>query len=424
MASYFDTQGGHHFLSLGENGYTEDASQDPFQLANGDWSTPNPAAMYGAQRNADGNIGNDTYNGYWDNMKTWTKGKMGEDKMSWMGPAAMAAAMGGLAMSGAGTVGGVEGMSSLGGSGGGMLQGGGSPGMFDDVFNFANAGGDAGGSFSGPGMDQAWNNPYSYGGNTGALNPGANLGNAAGWTQSGVQGAANLGYGGASLAGAGVPTEMLGSGFGSLASSAGGAAGGAGMDFWSQFKDIMSKPQIPGMPNSTGSNAAAGLLNYFMKQQQANSLNSAAGQAAQLNNPMNQPQRAPFQAAYLDLMMNPDSYKMTPFAQGQTNLANQQFDANVSKYGPSGTGFNQYLKNFQNIMSGDFFNLANQYSTAGGFNQGTGGAGSAFASLAGPAASAQNSAYEGFGRLFDQTPQQKTYQIQTNPQTGAVTLSQ
>jgi len=198
--------------------------------------------------------------------------------------------------------------------------------------------------------------------------------------------------------------------------SLGGTLGGAaatGGGFWDSIGSALKNfgstatsglnsltQQLPGSPSA--SSFLPGLLNYFMQSQKQNELKSAAERSAQLNDPLQQPQRLPFQAAYADLMFNPNSYKSTPYAQGQNELARQAFEANVSKFGPGGTQFSDYLKNFQNIQSQDYFKLADQFQTAGGFNQGAGGAGNAFANLAGQAANAGNSAYEGFGRLFNQ----------------------
>lgn len=237
-----------------------------------------------------------------------------------------------------------------------------------------------------------------------------------------------------------MPNTWAGSGTGLASSitptSLGGTLGGtaaAGGGFWDQISSLFNSgassvgnaltQMIPNSANM-GNTALSGLLNYFMQSQRQNDLQSAAERSAQLNDPMQQPQRLPYQAALANLMFNPQGYAMSPYAQGQTNLANQAFQANVSKYGPGGTQFNDYLKNFQNIMSADFFKLADQFQTAGGFNQGAGGAGSAYGNLAGQAANAGPSAFEGFGALFSQPRQTSvpsgfdfstTYKPQENP---------
>lgn len=191
-----------------------------------------------------------------------------------------------------------------------------------------------------------------------------------------------------------------------------------GGGFFNSISDFLRSPMIPGT-NATGGNVLAGLANFFMRQQQQNALNNAANRSATLNDPMQQPQRFPFQLALNNLLLNPGGYSQTPYATGQTDLARQAFEANVSKFGPGGTTFNDYLKNFQNIQSQDFFKLAEQFMTAGGFTQGTGGAGNAFGNLAGQAANSGLNAFEGFGRLLSTpTPTNNNnnpFQITFNP---------
>lgn len=169
--------------------------------------------------------------------------------------------------------------------------------------------------------------------------------------------------------------------------------------FGQTIADFLKNPLISGT-GLTGANLLGSLLSYLQQQKQSDSLGEAAKQIAALNNPMNEPKRFPFQDAYKNLLLNPNSYNATPYAQGQQNLANQAFQANVSKYGPGGTQFTDYLKNFQNIQGQDFFKLADQYGMAGGFTQSPGGGGSAAANAFGQAATADANSLAGFGRLL------------------------
>lgn len=101
-------------------------------------------------------------------------------------------------------------------------------------------------------------------------------------------------------------------------------------------------------------------------------------QVAKLNDPFNQQQRQPMIQAFTNLMTNPNSYQQTPYAQGQMNQLQEQFDADVGKYGPSGTRFiNGWMKPAQDIMSKDFFQLADLTGKAGGFFMPPGGVGAA-----------------------------------------------
>ena len=129
------------------------------------------------------------------------------------------------------------------------------------------------------------------------------------------------------------------------------------------------------------------LLGYGLNQQTVNSMLENAQKAASLNNPMEQPQRKQYQDQFSQLMSNPaDFYKTNPAVRAQLDLAKQQFEANSAKMGTGGTQFTDYLRNVQNAASGTFNTQAKILGDAGGFNQGTGGAGSAFASGANTAA--------------------------------------
>lgn len=346
----------------------------------------------------------------------------GGDDANWLDKAIEMGIMGAFgygaygALGGAGSLGGAE-VGALGeGMGGtfageGSLEGswwggsggdfGGGGGGWEDFFNFSENGYQPSGSADfASSINNTTNNPF---GSNMPLDQFGGI-NYNSFLFPGTESAA---VGSSGLASSISPTSLGGS----LASTAAG-----GGDFMSGLKDVWSKinsPLIPGT-NFTGTNLASGLLNYFMQAQKQDQLNAAANKSAQLNDPMQQAGRLPFQAAYGNLMFNPNSYKSTPYAQGQNELARQAFEANVSKFGPGGTQFSDYLKNFQNIQSNDFFKLADQFQVAGGFNQGTGGAGTAYGNLAGQAANAGLSAYEGFGRLFQPAPSNSSTSTPSN----------
>lgn len=314
----------------------------------------------------------------WDGWQKFLMAAMGGGFSALVGPSIMASL---------GEAGFSNPFSSMMPNGGGMnpLTGaeGGGGGAWDDIFNFADT--------------------YNAGANPlGTANAGLDL------TGISTQGLSGFGSGG--LASSITPTSLGGS-------LAGAAASGGGI--WDSILSGMKQAggaltqSIPGT-NINGANTLAALANYFMKSQQQDQLNAAGNKAAQLNDPMQQTARLPFQAAYANLMFNPDSYKQTPYAVGQTDLANQAFQANVSKYGPGGTQFSDYLRNFQNIQSQDFFKLADQFQVAGGFNQGAGGGGSAAAGLLGQGATAGHQAYEGLGTLLSQPKQGGGYSIPGN----------
>lgn len=146
------------------------------------------------------------------------------------------------------------------------------------------------------------------------------------------------------------------------------------------------------------------LGNNYTQGQYSDDLKEMFDKLVFSSNPLNDPQRQPYQTMYHNLMTNPDSFQQTPFAQGQLNLLGDQFEANVAKFGPSGTQFADYNDRAQDILGKDFFNLANQFSTAGGFQFGNNAAG-AGANLLSGAAGANNSGNAGlFGFLSSLFP--------------------
>lgn len=276
------------------------------------------------------------------------------------GPLAM-----GLGVAGAGMFGGLDSLIGAGGGGSAGAEfahmGGGatnSGSMFGDLFDFAS-------SYNG-------GNPLS-GFSTNPLT--------------------NFSAGG--LASSITPTSLGGG----LAGAATAASGGGG--FMDTIKNFLKNPLIDGT-NMTGSNVLGGLANYFMRSQQEDQLRSSGERAAQLNDPMQQAARIPFQAQAANMAFNPASYFQTPDVLGQIDLARQKYQADVSKYGQGGTTINDFMRNIMNYSSQGYGKYLDQMLMAGGFNQGPGGGGNAFASLAQPAANAGMGAYEGFGNLLSQ----------------------
>lgn len=194
--------------------------------------------------------------------------------------------------------------------------------------------------------------------------------------------------------------SQIGSGLGDVLNqfSGSGLPTTGGTNWGQTITDFLRNPLIQGT-NLTGSNLLGALGNFLTQRDTAQRAQEAAQQIANQNNTLAQPQRFPFQQQFTNLMTNPQGFFQTPYASGQQDLARQAFEANVSKFGPSGTQFNNYLKNFQNIQSQDFFKLADSLSQAGGFTFAPSG-GSAAAGLAGQGIQAGNNAFEGFGRLF------------------------
>lgn len=139
--------------------------------------------------------------------------------------------------------------------------------------------------------------------------------------------------------------------------------------------DALTKGITPGQI-TTG---ALGMINNLYS---ANKLQQAAQQMAQLNNPLNQAQRAPYQAQLLNLAQNPQQYFSSPIAQAELNAGQQLINSNVAKTGNANnvmsTDVPQILSSVAQGYNTNFSNLA----MAGGFTQGsTGTAGAAAAPL-------------------------------------------
>jgi hypothetical protein len=161
------------------------------------------------------------------------------------------------------------------------------------------------------------------------------------------------------------------------------------------------------LPSATGGanggfsagNLIPTLANYLIKNNQSNDLNGAANTIMDRSDALRQPQRQPYQDMLKGLMTDPNSYQQTPYAQGQMGQIQKQLTANLGKYGPSGTQFNDYAKNIQNVMGQDFFKLAETYGNLGGFQFAPTGAAAAAGPLTG-AATSQAQGLAGFGNLF------------------------
>lgn len=154
--------------------------------------------------------------------------------------------------------------------------------------------------------------------------------------------------------------------------------------------------------------------NWLVQNQLANRLEGVANKAASLSNPLDAPQRQPYQGMLSQLLTNPQQFYATnPVVQGQLDLAKNQFNANAAKLGTGGTVFNDYLKNVQNIASGTFNDQASLLAGLGGFNQGPGYSGVTYGSNAGAAATARTQGLYGLGQMVARNPFESPMQGQT-----------
>jgi len=150
-----------------------------------------------------------------------------------------------------------------------------------------------------------------------------------------------------------------------LAGSGSGAGGGGGSDLLATLKNWGITPGL----------AASTALNLFQQGRQADALKEVSNQAFQ-SAPINQPQRAPYQANLMNLMQNPnDFFASNPLFNAQKDQATQAFEAQSAKRGMGGTTINDYMRNIMNTGASTFFDQGNLLATLGGFNQGAGNAG-------------------------------------------------
>lgn len=268
-----------------------------------------------------------------------------------------------------------------------------------NIFNggdvFGNSGGGTGGfevSGGGPAVSggefslgtEGAGSVFPGGGGTGLQNPGF-LGEAGGVNPFSLGG----GPGGAGLGGAASAVAM-------------GGAAGAGNTFSSFLQNLI--------PSVNPSQILPSVINWLVQNNRGNSIEDATNRGITLADPLSHPEREVFQQDFLNLLRNPGGYKQTPFAQGQMNELKSAFNANVSKFGPSGTQFVKgYMEPANNIISKDFFNLANTLGNASGYLMGPGNSGTIAAQGGAAEADARARSYSGFTSIFapqsQQTPQ-------------------
>lgn len=169
--------------------------------------------------------------------------------------------------------------------------------------------------------------------------------------------------------------------------------------------------------NLTGNSLLRAGLNYAQQKDLQGQLIDYAREAANRNDALKSPERIPYQQKLSSLMSDPNSYQQTPYAQSMMGQLKDQFQANVGKYGPSGTQFNDYNKKAANYIGDDFFRLAETYGNLGGFQFAPSG-GAAMTSLAGQAANAGGNALAGFGTLLGGNNGVSSGQQQNQPTGG------
>lgn len=207
-------------------------------------------------------------------------------------------------------------------------------------------------------------------------------------------------------AGGGGLLDFLTQGGGSDPSAGGGGTQGGGGN------------PLSGLGGSMGK----ALMNMAMNMYMMNQANSKASTAAGMSNPMNQPQRAPFQQQATDLAQNPQSYfQNNPFAQAATAATQNMIQATTGRNGNPFQTLGSALPQWMQALGGNYNDLLKIMQTGGGFDQGTGGAGQNYVPLAAKGLGYQSEALRGFGdvasNIFGDPSQPKTNP--TNPMSGS-----
>jgi len=223
---------------------------------------------------------------------------------------------------------------------------------------------------------------------------------------------AGAGIGGVGTAGLGLTAPAATSAIGSLggglgltagagaAASLGAGGGSSALGGLGDFVTSLFKPTAQGGSGLSVADFAKTGLNYFLNQQSADNLSEAAKTAASMSNPLNDPQRQPYQQDLAALLANPTQFFETnPVVKAQMDLARRQFEANSAKMGVGGTQFNDYLQNVQNNAASSFDNQAKLLAGLAGFNFPSSGSGSTYQQGMQQANTAQNESYRGLWDL-------------------------
>lgn len=196
--------------------------------------------------------------------------------------------------------------------------------------------------------------------------------------------------GAADLSGASGGMINLGNSAQNLDGSASGLGGSSSSGL--NFSQLLS---------SNGGDLVKALTSYLQQSGLSSNLNSAANQAATLNNPMLQPQRLPYQAALLGMQSDPTNFLNTnPLAMALKGQDAQAFAAQAAKSGMGGTSISNYGNTLNTDLSKTYNDQFQNLMTAGGFNQGTGGAGTAAAPLLAQSAGANSNQFNGLANLL------------------------
>lgn len=154
----------------------------------------------------------------------------------------------------------------------------------------------------------------------------------------------------------------------------------------------------------SGSDLLKSGLNYFIQNRNQRNLNSQAQNMLNAGNALNQPQRAPYQAASLNMVQNPSQYLNTdPFATAMRDYyKNSVIPAQVARSGNPSQVVDQSGSQFNTSVAQDYNQKLQTLAGYGGFNQMANSfTGNPAGQLFGAGAAAGNNAMDSLPMMFN-----------------------
>lgn len=201
---------------------------------------------------------------------------------------------------------------------------------------------------------------------------GGATGLASGMSGAVADGLGAMGAGGAGAAGGGggflnwLSGSLGGGSTGGGAASGGGLFGNGGL----LGTGLFNGSGVLGSGIS-GTDLLKSGLNYFMNNRSQDQMNSRANQILNAGNALNQPQRAPYQAASLNMVQDPSQYLNTdPFATAMRDFyKNSVIPSQVAKSGNPSQVIDQSGSQFNTSVAQDYNQKLQTLAGYGGFNQ-------------------------------------------------------
>lgn len=185
---------------------------------------------------------------------------------------------------------------------------------------------------------------------------------------------------GLGLAGPGASTGVGLTAGGMTAGTGAGTAGGGLLGSISQF--------FGGLSNAQKLSGVLGLGDLAMRLWQQNELGNIANEAANRSDPMNQPQRFPFQNLARSYATGRQNIMTQPAVKAAYDLGMNDVMAKTAKFSDSGQAWKAIANNSNNVFQSTALPYLDWLGTMGGFKQGPGYAGQLYGQYASQATGA------------------------------------